>query len=106
MSSSLHTVSAMGPISNTVVTLSKNADSVAVSNTKSIMIFQGSPLASRAHLMARYSKMPDSFTTDTNNIMPNNTPNVLKSTCSMAASKGSTCNINKSIAPTIATRER
>ncbi len=48
MSSILHTVIVIGPMSSTVVTLSKNAESTAVSSTNSIMIFQGSPLASRA----------------------------------------------------------
>lgn len=42
--SSLHTVSVMGPMSSTVVTLSRNAESTAVSSTNSSMIFQGSPL--------------------------------------------------------------
>ena len=105
-SSSLHTVSVMGPMSSTVVTLSKNADSTAVSSTNSSMTFHGSPLASRAALMARNSNMPESFTTETNSIMPRSTPSVLKSMCSMAASNGSTCRASTSMAPTMAASER
>ena len=106
MSSSLHTVRVMGPMSSTVVTLSRNAESTAVSSTNSSMIFHGSPLAKRAHLMARNSNTPDSFTTDTNNIMPSSTPSVLKSMCSMAASNGMTCSASTSIAPVMAASER
>ena len=105
-SSSLHTVSVMGPMSSTVVTLSRNAESTAVSSTNSSMIFQGSPFASRAHLMARNSNTPDSFTTDTNSIMPSSTPRVLKSMCSMAASNGMTCRANTIIAPVMAASDR
>ena len=56
--------------------------------------------------MARNSNTPDSFTTDTNNIMPSSTPSVLKSMCSMAASNGMTCSASTSMAPVMAASER
>lgn len=51
--SSLQMVSVMGPMSSTVVTLSRNAESTAVSSTYIIMMCHGSPLAMWAVLMAR-----------------------------------------------------
>ena len=96
----------MGPMSRTVVTLSSKAESSAVRQTKSTMTCQGLPFARRAHLMARYSKMPESFTTATKSIMPRSTPSVLKSTWLMAWSKVTTWTTSRIIAPTMATSAR
>ncbi len=104
--SSLHSVSVTGPMSSTVVTLSKNAENTAVSSTNSIIIFQGLPLATWAHFTAMYSNMPESFTTATNSIMPNSTPSVFRSRCPMAVSNGITCSAMSSTAPAIATKAR
>ena len=106
MSSRRHTVMVMGPMSRTVVTLSSRAESSAVRQTKSTMTCQGLPFARRAHLMARYSKMPESFTTATKSIMPRRTPSVLKSTWLMAWSKVRTWTMSRIIAPTMATSAR
>ena len=56
--------------------------------------------------MARYSKMPESFTTATKSIMPKSTPSVLKSTWLMAWSKVTTWTTSRIIAPTMATSAR
>ncbi|KAF5028425.1 hypothetical protein DSECCO2_659160 [anaerobic digester metagenome] len=80
-------VMVMGPTRRTVVTLSRKADKTAVTTIKAIIMRQGSPLAIFAALMAMYSKRPDSFTTATKSIMPNNTPKVPKSMASMPSSK-------------------
>ena len=69
----------IGPTSRTVVTLSRNALSTAVSSANSSMIFHGLPFASLADLMATYSNSPEFFTTATNSIMPTSTPIVPKS---------------------------
>ena len=105
-SSRRQTVTVMGPMSRTVVTLSSRAESTAVRQTKSTITSQGLPFARRAHLMARYSKSPDSFTTATKSIMPRRTPSVLKSTCSIAASKLTTWRMSRIIAPTTAASAR
>ena len=106
MSRRRHTVMVMGPMSSTVVTLSRKADSTAVSSTNSTMMVQGLPFATRAHLMARNSNTPDCFTTATNSIMPNSTPSVLKSMCPIAVSNGMMCRMSSSMAPVMATRAR
>ena len=106
MLSRRHTVMVMGPMSRTVVTLSSRAESSAVRQTKSTMTCQGLPFARRAHLMARYSKMPESLTTATKSIMPKSTPSVLKSTWLMAWSKVTTWTTSRIIAPTMATSAR
>ncbi len=100
--SSEHSVSVTGPMSRTVVTLSRNADKTAVSRMNKTMIFQGSPFARWAHFTARHSKTPESFTTATNSIIPRSTPSVLKSRCPMATSKGMTCSAMSITAPTSA----
>ena len=69
----------IGPTSNTVVTLSRNAESTAVRMVNSSMIFQGLPFAILADLIAMYSNRPELRTTATNSIMPISTPMVLKS---------------------------
>ena len=69
----------IGPISRTVVTLSKKAERTAVMMTNSTMMRQGSPFAILADLIAMNSKMPEFFTTATNSIIPIRTPTVLKS---------------------------
>ena len=87
MLSMRQTVNVTGPMSSTVVTLSKKAERTAVINENRIMMIHGLPFASFVDLMARYSKMPEYFTTATNIIMPTSTPSVLKSMCSMPVSK-------------------
>ena len=69
----------IGPMSNTVVTLSKKADNTAVTMVNMNIIFQGSPLAILAVLIDIYSNKPEHFITATNTIMPTSTPMVLKS---------------------------
>ena len=72
--------SVMGPISSTVVTLSKKADKIAVMRTNKTISFQGWPLAIFAARMAMYSNKPEFLTTATKSIMPTSTPMVLMST--------------------------
>ena len=79
ISSILHTVKVTGPISKTVVTLSKNADNTAVIRQNNTIIIQGLPFAIFAARMAKYSNMPEFFTTATKIIIPTRTPRVPKS---------------------------
>ena len=67
----------IGPTRSTVVTLSSRADSTAVIMMNTIIIFHGSPLVIFADLTARYSKIPECFTTATNIIIPISSPMVL-----------------------------
>ena len=76
ISSILHTVKVTGPISKTVVTLSKNADNTAVIRQNNTIIIQGLPFAIFAARMAKYSNMPEFFTTATKIIIPTRTPRV------------------------------
>ena len=87
ISSILQTVKVTGPMSRTVVTLSKNAERTAVIRQNNTMIIHGLPFATFAVLMAMYSNMHDCFTTATNIIMPTKTPSVPKSMCSIPVSK-------------------
>lgn len=57
-SSILQTVKVTGPISNTVVTLSKNAERTAVIMQNNTMITHGLPFAIFAVRIAMYSNMP------------------------------------------------
>ena len=86
-SSILQTVKVTGPISNTVVTLSRNAERTAVIMQNNTMITHGLPFAIFAVRIAMYSNMPEFLTTATNIIMPTKTPSVPKSMCSMPVSK-------------------
>ena len=70
----------MGPMSSTVVTLSRKADSRAVITMNRAMRAQGRPFTALAARMAMYSKMPEFFTTVTKSIMPMSTPRVFPST--------------------------
>ncbi len=63
---------------------------MAVISTNSTMIIQGLPFAIFAARMARYSNMPEFFTTATNIIMPTSTPRVPKSMCSTPVSNDTT----------------
>ena len=98
-SKSLQTVYVTGPIRRIVVTLSSSAESTAVMIVKASMISQGLPFTSFADLIARYSKIPDPFTTPTNNIIPTSTPSVLKSICSIPVSKSMIPNRISATAP-------
>ena len=73
-------VMVIGPIRRTVVTLSKNAEHIAVISMKATIIFHGSPFAIFAALMDIYSKRPECLITATKIIIPTRTPIVLKST--------------------------
>ena len=68
-----------GPIRSTVVTLSRTDERRAVTTVRTTIMLQGRPPAAFADLTARYSNIPDLFTTETNIIMPASTPTVLKS---------------------------
>ena len=70
----------MGPISSTVVTLSKKAESTAVMTANTARIAMGWPRVSLADQMAMYSNRPELLTTATKSIMPTSTPMVFRST--------------------------
>ena len=70
----------MGPISSTVVTLSRKAESTAVMTVKTARMAMGWPRVSLADQMAMYSNRPEHFTTATKSIMPTRTPMVFRST--------------------------
>jgi hypothetical protein len=69
-SSRSHTRNVVGAISSTVVTLSRNADTNAVTSTSNTMTRKGRPLARLVAQMARYSKAPVRLRTATMSIMP------------------------------------
>ncbi len=71
MPSRSQTSSVTGTISSTVVTLSRNADAVAVIRVSRIITRSGDPLALLAAQMATYSKTPVRRSTPTITIIPN-----------------------------------
>ena len=70
MSSRSHTSSVTGAISRIVVTLSRNADAIAVIRTSRIMIRSGEPFARFTDQIAMYSKTPVWRSTPTMIIIP------------------------------------
>ncbi len=75
-----------GTTSRTVVTLSRNAEVVAVTSEIITRMPQGLALTFLVDQIARYWKMPDWRVMATINIMPISRPMVLKSMPRMAAS--------------------
>jgi hypothetical protein len=71
MSSRSHTSSVTGAMSSTVVTLSRNAEAIAVMRTSRTIIRNGEPLARFAAQMATYSNTPVRRSTLTMTIIPN-----------------------------------
>ena len=69
-----------GAISSTVVTLSRNADAIAVTRTRKIMIRSGEPPARFAAQMARNSNTPVCRSTPTMIIIPSSRKITFQST--------------------------
>ena len=106
MSSVLHSMIVIGPMSKTVVTLSRKAENTAVITANAIMMSHGLPLQAFADLMATNSNRPDSLTIATNIIMPHNTPSVLKSIDSIPALKSIMPITSRTTAPSNAASAR
>ena len=80
MPSRSQTSSVTGATSSTVVTLSRNADAVAVISVSRIITRSGDPLARLAAQIATYSKTPVRRSTPTITIIPNSRKMTFQST--------------------------
>ncbi|OPY63745.1 MAG: hypothetical protein A4E56_00280 [Pelotomaculum sp. PtaU1.Bin065] len=105
-SSCLAMAKVTGTINSTVVTLSKNADKIAVIKDRAAIILIGSPLELLAALIAKYSKIPVCLVIPTIIIIPTSKPMVLKSIASTICSRPNIFVKAIKLAPTKATTVR